>query len=85
MSENLADYLTPNRLKELGRTVHWQRAEEDISLQELAEKTQCSIDELDNLESGFGQFDVRNLPKVAENIDAVLIIKLKGNRFDDDF
>lgn len=74
-----------NILEILGKNMHDIRYEKNMSLQELAEKTNIDLEKLRKFEAGEGSgLDIRHYPIIADGLDVGIEKLYKNIQFVED-
>ena len=76
--KNLADFISSVRRIKFGESLHWARTDQKLSLEETAKKAGCSIEDIDALETGRGEFNLPLTCRLLELYQEKLFINVES-------
>ena len=76
--KNLSDFISPDNLRNFGESMHWARTDQKLSLEETAKKAGCSIEYIDALETGRGEFNLPLTCRLLELYQEKLFINVES-------
>lgn len=76
--KNLSDFISPDNLRSFGESMHWARTDQKLSLEETAKKAGCSIEDIDALETGRGEFNLPLTCRLLELYQEKLFINVES-------